>query len=299
MIGNLVGFAKKKAVDLWVFLLVNYSIVRKIFFICRKRIRYIEFHLAEHCNLNCAGCDHFSPLAKPEYPDIVDVEKDLSRIAVLTKSKIIEIKFLGGEPLLNKDIGSFLALGRRYFPKTKLTIITNGILLSKQPDAFWECCKKNTVDIDITVYPIKIDKDIIDKKCMEYCLRRRYYEPKDNSMYHCVLNLEGGCDAQKSFYKCPHNFWTFFRNGKIYPCPIAANARHFIPFFDKSPRPNKNTKNINISDNDFIDMHRVKSLKEILKFLSRPIPFCKYCDIGKMTYNHAWGISKKDIHEWT
>ena len=26
-----------------------------------------EFSLAEHCNLNCVGCAHFSPLAEQEF----------------------------------------------------------------------------------------------------------------------------------------------------------------------------------------------------------------------------------------
>ena len=37
-----------------------------------------EVALAEHCNLRCAGCDHFSPIAEPEFADIKEFERDLS-----------------------------------------------------------------------------------------------------------------------------------------------------------------------------------------------------------------------------
>jgi hypothetical protein len=50
----------------------------------RRNIESIEFHLAEHCNLNCAGCDHFSPLAAEEYASLETVKKDMARLAELT-----------------------------------------------------------------------------------------------------------------------------------------------------------------------------------------------------------------------
>lgn len=29
----------------------------------KPSLDYVEFHLADHCNLNCRGCGHFSPIA--------------------------------------------------------------------------------------------------------------------------------------------------------------------------------------------------------------------------------------------
>ena len=29
----------------------------------------LEIHLVDHCNLNCGGCNHFSPIAKPWFID--------------------------------------------------------------------------------------------------------------------------------------------------------------------------------------------------------------------------------------
>ena len=30
----------------------------------------LEVHVVNHCNLNCAGCNHFAPLADPWYIDV-------------------------------------------------------------------------------------------------------------------------------------------------------------------------------------------------------------------------------------
>ena len=38
------------------------------------------FSLAYHCNLNCKGCAHFSPLSDAEYPDFEEAERDFARL---------------------------------------------------------------------------------------------------------------------------------------------------------------------------------------------------------------------------
>lgn len=35
-----------------------------------------EVQLAEHCNLNCAYCDHFSPIVQPEFLDTESFSRD-------------------------------------------------------------------------------------------------------------------------------------------------------------------------------------------------------------------------------
>lgn len=54
-----------------------------------------EIALAEHCNLNCAGCDHFSPLAKPEYADLESMTRDFARLSKLFHGCAEEIHLLG------------------------------------------------------------------------------------------------------------------------------------------------------------------------------------------------------------
>ena len=43
-------------------------------------LRYVEYHLVEHCNLSCQRCGHFSPLAKPGFSDPEAFARDLRQL---------------------------------------------------------------------------------------------------------------------------------------------------------------------------------------------------------------------------
>ena len=40
-------------------------------------IEHIDFHLVDHCNLNCYGCSTYSQLSKENYYDINIFENDI------------------------------------------------------------------------------------------------------------------------------------------------------------------------------------------------------------------------------
>ena len=82
---------------------------------------------------------------------------------------------------------------------------------------------------------------------------------------------------------------TFLKNGKIFHCPIVGNIEIFNKYFNQ---------NLLVTDKDYIDIHKVKNLKEILNFLSHSIPFCRYCNFKKINFA-LWKLSKKSIEEWT
>ena len=118
---------------------------------------HFEFHLAEHCNLNCIGCTHFSPLAEPEFLEVEDFRNDIERLSYLTGGNARFINLLGGEPLLHPEINSFFKIAREYFPEAKISIVTNGILLPQMDNCFWTSCRENKIVIAVTEYPIGFD----------------------------------------------------------------------------------------------------------------------------------------------
>ena len=87
------------------------------------------FSVATHCNLNCKGCAHFSPLSKEEFPDFAEAERDFARLGELFHGKCSSISLMGGEPLLNPQIEDYCRMVRKYFPVGDVQIVTNGILL--------------------------------------------------------------------------------------------------------------------------------------------------------------------------
>ncbi len=54
---------------------------------------HIEIHLVEHCNLNCKYCSHFSSIAEKKFYDVNKYEKDMARLAYVTKGKIGKFSF--------------------------------------------------------------------------------------------------------------------------------------------------------------------------------------------------------------
>ncbi len=136
-------------------------------FVPKSFLDYVEIHLVEHCNLNCAGCTHFCPLAEEAYLDIETFSKDLNRLADLTNRQVGKIRLMGGEPLLHPELNKFMEKARGFFPNTKISVVTNGILLNKQSQKFWDCCRENDILITISGYPIKLDYDFIKNKAKE------------------------------------------------------------------------------------------------------------------------------------
>lgn len=257
----------------------------------KKCVELLEFHIVEHCNLNCKSCVHFTPLAEPEFLDIKTFENDIQQLSKITEGKVNLINIFGGEPLLHKDLLKFLNAARLHFPDTKIQLVTNGILLLEQKEDFWNNCRDNDITISMTKYPLKLDYDAIANKANSFDVKIKFFSAdKKNSQWHFPLDLEGKQNKYFNFMNCQEaNKCTNVYKGKLYICPIASNMRHFNKFFNK---------NVPLTEKDYLDIYKIKSAKDITKFCAKPSPICSYCKIKGRTFNNAWGISKKNIEEW-
>jgi MoaA/NifB/PqqE/SkfB family radical SAM enzyme len=75
---------------------------------------YVEMHVVDHCNLNCKGCSHFSPIADELFTDIGEFTRDLQQLRRLV-SNIEVIRLMGGEPLLHPNITDFIRSTKFFF----------------------------------------------------------------------------------------------------------------------------------------------------------------------------------------
>ena len=263
------------------------------------------FHLTDACNLNCKGCFHFAPLAK-HGPDmwmanIAEFEEDIKRLKELTCGELSSMSFLGGEPLLHPQVHLFPYIVKKYFPETFIEFLTNGILLPKMNEIFWESIEKNEVNILWTKYPIDPQKNKeIEQVLKEKCRNFLQYNPDDNKMLgkrvydfeaRRVTGARGRNDARWQWIHCGEaNLCIQLRNHKLYPCSDAAYASILVDYFGID---------VNLSEFNGIDIYKAKDLKEVMEFLSRPIPFCRYCRKDKNIDFLEFEISKKSISEWT
>ena len=252
-----------------------------------------EVHLVEHCNLNCKGCDNFSPIAEKEYLNLSRFEEDMKQLSKLCLGEVHTIHLMGGEPLLHPQVNEFLRISRENFPIGNINLFTNGLLLLQQTDEFWSICKENDINILVTKYPIPFDYDSAEQKARskQVSYRYAYSIDKDKTLFHFTLDIEGTQNDVDSFLKCHRaNDCIALYNGRLYTCSIAANIRHFNK---------KYGKNLHVSKRDSIDIYEATSIEQILEFLSHPIPFCRYCKINADNKDYTWDQSKNDIEEWT
>lgn len=261
--------------------------------------RQIQFEvaLAEHCNLNCKYCDHFSPIAKEKFLDVNDYARDCARLSKLFGGEAGWIHLMGGEPLLHPDVEKIMEITREAFPIGRIQIVTNGILLPKMPESFWATARKCAVEISPTEYPIEVDYDALENLAYANDVAYSPYFSGDKKMmkYFSVAPQYLGAEldnARQNYSKCTiGNSCITLKDGVLYTCPLVAYACHLSEHFKLGYR---------FSKHDGIDIYAAKSGEEILQELAKPIPFCSYCDVtddGKCIES-PWGISHKDRYEW-
>ncbi|MDR2040278.1 MAG: 4Fe-4S cluster-binding domain-containing protein [Bacteroidales bacterium] len=262
-----------------------------------ETVRYsgfgFEVHLTEHCNLNCKGCSHFSPLAKKEFMNIEVFTKDMVRMSqLLGNNDVRRIRLLGGEPLLHPQVNDFMKVASEHFPDIRRELVTNGLLLSNMSDSFWETCRTTGTIIIISRYPISIDfaglerksyakgvKIIIDSNEPAKEFRKDIYDIaglQNEQLSHSRCTLAGHC--------CQLN------NGRFYPCTISAYFHHFNRYFNLG---------ISLSDDNYIDIYKARSKEEFYQLIAAPVPNCKYCNLEAQEFGLKWEYSKKNMNEWT
>ena len=261
----------------------------------KDQLPILHLHLVDHCNLNCRGCDNFSPLAPVTYADVGQFERDCSRMAELMAGRdcIGEVQLLGGEPLLHPQVTRFMEIARRCFPRTPVNLVSNGLLLPRQSEAFWDSCLKNDIHIVVTKYPVRVDYHAIERHVRERGVAFSFYGNTDvvEKTMQCIpLDLEGKQDARDSFLRCSRaNRCIALEQGRIYTCSLIPYVKYFNRCFGQ---------HLEVSPADSIDIYEVKSVDDILDFVCRPVPFCRYCNIRGMQGNIKFGVSKREITEW-
>lgn len=269
-----------------------YENVEKIS-ILQKTGLMVEVHLADHCNLNCRGCSHFSPISDHNLLSPIAYKKDIARLAEVLPSKSVRrVRLLGGEPLLNPDVEQIITLTTRAYPGVLVELVTNGLLLSVQPNSFWETCRQESVVIVVSRYPIPIDLDGISEKAKAERVKLVIGPSgKYKSFYKWVYDVRGKQNAYLSHLFCFNNGYTCqLKDGRFYPCCAAAYYGSFAKKFNLSqPDPTKSS----------IDIYDNVCAVDFFRLVRHSVEMCKYCNIRSKTPNAGWGLSKKDMCEWT
>lgn len=244
----------------------------------REKSRHLEVHLVHHCNLNCAGCSHFSPSADTWFADIGSYKKDIERLKEIKfLDKFTYIHLMGGEPLLNKNYNEFISETRKTY-KGPIKLSTNGILLpvndkQEEKKKFWQTAKKAGILIHLSWYPPLKEEAVknIKKMAKKHGVKLKVKEkPK---MRGPGFKLNAPYDAEKNFSQCPVSVCTNLVAGNLYTCAPLAYAFIF----------NKKFKQ-NLPTTGAVDIYAHDDAKELLQQLNQPVDLCSYCVVTKDQY---------------
>lgn len=236
----------------------------------RPVLDYLEFHLADHCNLNCAGCLHYAPFADRRFADLETIRRDFKRLKELF-SNIRHIRIMGGEPLLYPDVGEVVKTVRAAFPRSKVRVVTNGVVLNDDADgkirSLLSILRKNSVGIDWTMYPpVAHREDEIKALCKNAGVNLRITE---NNSFMARIRPKGGIGIRRAFRWCRERMYCpILDDGRIFTC---APAR-YAGYYNKAAE----TK---IPVEKGMDLHTATA-KDILYYLMCPAFTCAYCDAG-------------------
>lgn len=267
----------------------------------KKEELTFEISLVDHCNLSCQMCDHYSQLSDEWFVDMGQFERDMIQMGKLCGHKLAAVSLLGGEPTLHPDIIDCMRITREQFPDTEIIVLTNGTLLleleKSEKGNFWEACRKYDVHITVTVYPIKLDYEKLERKAVEYGVTlamssdihaKNMTKAVKISDKH-TLDLSGSIEKFYCVNCLYFNKFCVLKDGRLYMCPIAAHIDIFNKSFGQS---------LEIREGDFLDIYRIHSWEDIAEFSCRHVPFCDYCDLKHWGPHSEWNASSKKIEEY-
>jgi hypothetical protein len=251
-----------------------------------------DYDVVKHCNLNCAHCSHFAPCSDNWFADIKVFKKNMARLSEIFSSAAGTISLMGGEATLHPDITLFMEATRKEFPNAYVNLISNGLNLPKMGADFWSHCKEYKIALHVTQYPVKFNYDSVKSLCAKHEVRYKPMNVGAKSMFKPVIDLEGNQHPIKSYAGChlAKSCITLEESGNLYTCAFAANIGIFNKYFGQNVAET-GTDSINIFDD--------VNAQEIMRFLAKPIPMCRYCNVEERGHNIEYKPSKRHISEWT
>lgn len=251
----------------------------------KKHIPLIEYHLTNHCNLNCKGCAHFAPIAEPWFANINEYKNDMEELS--SKVVVDELILFGGEPLLHPNISEFLVESRKILPNTKISVLTNGLLVLERISELKDVFVQNDILLDVTCYPIDVKYQFMLKLLKAFGVKYRVYndlEPIKTLRKHTLSHerKENNWDCLMIRSKSVQ-----LKDGKLYICPLQAYIDIFNKFFNED---------FAVDDECILDLYKATD-EEIVNMYFRKNSFCEYC--REPIEKNKYSTSKKEKREWT
>lgn len=230
---------------------------------------YLETNVMDSCNLNCKGCTHFSNLfeenSRVEYKQFLN---DLTQVA--KKSFVVQLRLLGGEPLLNTQLYKFVEASRKILPRADIEVVTNALLIPKQDALLFKIMRSNDVGFLISKYkPTMRNKSVIEEILKKHQVDY-YFERDIIYEFGRTLSMKGNSNTDLSQQACISRGCRFLRNGRLYKCPFEGLIDKFAEVYGYD-KILEEERGFDIYDENIDWGDRIK------QYFDLPVPMCKYC----------------------
>jgi organic radical activating enzyme len=190
----------------------------------KLELRMIDVEITEACTMKCKDCSNLMQYyTRPKNSDLDLLLKSFDKIAQCV-SKFCEVRVLGGEPFLNKQIHAIIDKIVSYPNVEKVAVFTNATIVPK--DANLSCLQNEKVFLDITNYGVHSkNHDKLVEVLKENDISYVTHPPQKWTDSAKIEYVERSpADLADMFTKCCVNDILTLLNGKLYRCPFSANA---------------------------------------------------------------------------
>ncbi len=252
----------------------------------------IQFVVTERCSLKCLDCSHLMQYYQQPQDFELCKYKEAFDCLVEQADYIAELRILGGEPFMNRDMGKVIAWYHDNRKIQSISVYTNGTIVPGE-DILRELQKDN-VKVHISNYGINEEQikktvKVFEEKNIEYFVRRYDSWQDTGSIAYRNYTLE---EKKEIFGRCFERNGYAFLKGKLYRCPRVAHAMNLHAMPDVKE--------------DYVDLLNWNGTKEELKKQLKSLQGrlwlegCNYCggpDNHTQSIPAARQISKPIVYE--
>ena len=261
----------------------------------RNKFVGLDVYLARHCNLRCRGCTRYSNIAKPKFYDATQLISDL--LTMVSKGiNLTRITLTGGEPLLHPDFITIIKDIRLRMNNVVIDLFTNGKLFMEMKDELLPALKKYNVEVLFSRYDTDIEYDRMSEVCKQneiFCKSiSEVVTGKDSVIRKFTCNR-----ISHPSNKSRHPVWKYnycsdtcpcLWDSKIFLCGKCALIDSLNEYMHTSFRQ---------TEKDYIKVSDLESTEQYLCYISKPIPFCKYC-FNQPGKNIIWSTKKPQLSDF-
>lgn len=206
-------------------------------------LRSIDIVISEKCSLKCRDCSNLMQYYL--HPKNFSYEQIKSEFQQLTEniSHVFEVRLIGGEPFMNKQIYEIIDYFLNNSKLSKLVVYTNGTIPLKKDRI--KNYNKSKLVFTITDYGnLSKNTDKVYNDLIYFNVPTRRHPPENWTDSGRIYNFKRTEIEMKELFDncCGKNLLTSM-NGKLYRCPFAANADSFkgIPLDQRNSIPINST----------------------------------------------------------